>query len=109
MGARASTHTAAAGAWGWSRKRGDWALSSPALTTLSSSIKRVRGVVRRDAPMQDFVAYEELIKLRLEDGIDPTRKEDYLTEEEFEKVRSNSGMPAARAAGWLLRRRGVRA
>lgn len=35
---------------------------------------------------QDFVAYEELVKLRLEDGIDPTHKEDYLTEEEFEKV-----------------------
>lgn len=30
--------------------------------------------------------YDELIKLRLEDGIDPTRKEDYLTEEEFAKV-----------------------
>lgn len=36
--------------------------------------------------MQDFVVYDELVKLRLEDGIDPTRKQDYLNEEEFQKV-----------------------
>lgn len=30
--------------------------------------------------------YDELLKLRLEDGIDPTVREQYLTEEEFDKV-----------------------
>jgi hypothetical protein len=35
---------------------------------------------------QDFIAYSELVKLRLEDGIDPTRKEEYLNDEEFVKV-----------------------
>jgi hypothetical protein len=32
------------------------------------------------------VPYDELVGLRLEDGVDPTRKQDYLTEEEFSKV-----------------------
>lgn len=36
---------------------------------------------------QDFIPYDELVKLRLEDGIDPTQKQDYLNEEDFEKVR----------------------
>ncbi|KAG2498936.1 hypothetical protein HYH03_003126 [Edaphochlamys debaryana] len=37
-------------------------------------------------PLKDFVPYEELLRLRLEDGIDATRKEDYLDGEEFKKV-----------------------
>ncbi len=36
--------------------------------------------------LQDFVPYEELVKLRLEDGVDPTRKQDYLTAEGFSTV-----------------------
>lgn len=39
---------------------------------------------------QDTIPYAELVCLRLEDGIDPTRKEDYLTEEEFTQVRPYS-------------------
>lgn len=37
-------------------------------------------------PLQDFLPYDDLLTMRLEDGIDVTRKEDYLSEEEFTKV-----------------------
>lgn len=37
-------------------------------------------------PLKDFVPYAQLLKLRLEDGIDPTCREDYLSEEDFAKV-----------------------
>lgn len=37
-------------------------------------------------PLQDFVPYAKLVKLRVEDGIDATRKEDYLSEEDFQRV-----------------------
>lgn len=51
-------------------------------------------------PLKDFVAYDELIKLRLEDGIDPTRKEDYLTEEEFAKVMGMSREAYGKMPAW---------
>ncbi|GIL46795.1 hypothetical protein Vafri_3680 [Volvox africanus] len=37
-------------------------------------------------PLKDFVSYVELQRLRVEDGIDATRKEDYLNNEEFQEV-----------------------
>ncbi|KAG1669905.1 hypothetical protein FOA52_002431 [Chlamydomonas sp. UWO 241] len=37
-------------------------------------------------PGTDTVAYDELMKLRLEDGIDPTRREEYLSDAEFSTV-----------------------
>lgn len=37
-------------------------------------------------PLKDFLPYDELVKMRLEDGIDATRREDYLSEDEFAKV-----------------------
>lgn len=37
-------------------------------------------------PLVDFIAYDDLVKLRLEDGIDPTRREDYLSDEAFATV-----------------------
>ncbi|GIL70829.1 hypothetical protein Vretimale_3916 [Volvox reticuliferus] len=37
-------------------------------------------------PLKDFVTYAELQRLRVEDGIDATRKEDYLNDEEFQEV-----------------------
>lgn len=37
-------------------------------------------------PLQDFIPYEELKALRVEDGIDATRKEDYLSPSDFEAV-----------------------
>lgn len=37
-------------------------------------------------PGADTVAYEELIKLRLEDGIDPTKREEYLSDDDFSSV-----------------------
>lgn len=37
-------------------------------------------------PGVDFVGYDELKELRLEDGLDVSRKEEYLAEEEFESV-----------------------
>jgi len=41
-------------------------------------------------PGVDTVGYEELVTLRLEDGIDPTRREEYLADADFEQV---FGMP----------------
>ncbi|GLC37864.1 hypothetical protein PLESTB_001484200 [Pleodorina starrii] len=37
-------------------------------------------------PLKDFVPYEELQRLRVEDGIDATRKEDYLSDTDFQTV-----------------------
>ncbi|GFR43929.1 hypothetical protein Agub_g5067 [Astrephomene gubernaculifera] len=37
-------------------------------------------------PLKDFVQYAELQRLRLEDGIDATRKEDYLSDTDFKDV-----------------------
>ncbi|KXZ52750.1 hypothetical protein GPECTOR_8g141 [Gonium pectorale] len=37
-------------------------------------------------PLKDFVPYAELQRLRVEDGIDATRKEDYLNDAEFKEV-----------------------
>ncbi|GLI58574.1 hypothetical protein VaNZ11_000201 [Volvox africanus] len=37
-------------------------------------------------PLKDFVSYVELQRLRVEDGIDATRKEDYLNDEEFLEI-----------------------
>lgn len=38
--------------------------------------------------MQDLIPYAELCALRLEDGIDATQKENYLSPDEFEQVKS---------------------
>ncbi|GFH30156.1 HP domain-containing protein, partial [Haematococcus lacustris] len=37
-------------------------------------------------PLKDWFPVEELVKLRLEDGIDPTCKEDYLEDSVFKEV-----------------------
>ncbi|GMH43531.1 hypothetical protein BSKO_11453 [Bryopsis sp. KO-2023] len=37
-------------------------------------------------PLKDFIAYEELKELRSEDGIDPARKEQYLSDEDFATI-----------------------
>lgn len=37
-------------------------------------------------PLQDFLPYDDLKSMRLEDGIDVTRKEDYLSDEDFKSV-----------------------
>ncbi|GAX81454.1 hypothetical protein CEUSTIGMA_g8883.t1 [Chlamydomonas eustigma] len=68
--------------------------ASPVLKALSSHDKQntpnasmlLKLGAFRLQPLVDTIPYEELVKLRLEDGIDPTRKEDYLTDEEFLKV-----------------------
>jgi len=36
--------------------------------------------------LQDIIPYPELVSLRLEDGIDATQKENYLSDEEFKQV-----------------------
>eukprot|EP00798_Chlamydomonas_sp_ICE-L_P031834 gene31834-7040_t len=51
-------------------------------------------------PLQNFVPYDELVKLRLEDGIDPTRKEDYLEDSDFETVFGCSRSEFVKMAAW---------
>uniref|UniRef100_A0A7S3VK74 HP domain-containing protein n=1 Tax=Dunaliella tertiolecta TaxID=3047 RepID=A0A7S3VK74_DUNTE len=51
-------------------------------------------------PGKDHIKYEELILLRLEDSIDVTRKEDYLSQEEFEKVFEMTRETYEKLPGW---------
>lgn len=37
-------------------------------------------------PLKDFLPYDELVRMRLEDGIDATRREDYLSNADFSTV-----------------------
>lgn len=68
------------------RKFVDPRVSSKIVSSTTSTPSNESKTEFKFKPLVDFFTLKELVGMKSEDGIDATRKEDYLTDEEFESV-----------------------